>query len=201
MISTRFLPATLVLLVVALVPTVTNVYRQPPPPAAGGLAKAVPADLAPFGTGAPGPHDAHFADHYFRTADFFSRAYGSLELFGARTYDAKKLFHNPQVALSAHRELTGIRLAGFESRGREIPVHIVEYRERDRLHLGAYVLIYGDEGVGNPIAFMVRKMPATLVAGRQPMTLLYALGTSTDAVTLERDLIALLKAATDAFAG
>jgi hypothetical protein len=168
------------LLLLALVPTYFNVYRQPPPLEPGALAAAIPADLEGYRDAGPGPHDAEWVATHFASHDFVERTYRAgtleLELFAARTYDAKRLFHFPELALTYGRSATAERTGELEVAGRSVPVRVLEFRGRTTVRRSVSALFCGREPVRDPIRFLLRSLPALFVGRREPMTLIYVQG-------------------------
>ena len=172
MLSSRYAWAAAAMLVFALIPTVLNVYRSPEPLDAGTLAQEIPTEIEPFGAPAPGTRDAEWVTFQFATPDFVSRKYAGtytreLTLFAARNHDPKKLFHFPELALCYGKAESARRM---ETIG-EFPVHVLEFGGGN--HIAKYVLLYGDEGVGDPIAFMLGRLPRLFVGQREAMTLVF----------------------------
>lgn len=197
--SHRFALPVAGLLLFALVPTVFNVYRRPPALEAGRLAADLPATLAPSGRARPGTREAAWVRHHFDAVDFVSRVYGSetareIELFAVRSYDGKKLFHFPELAISYGYAATAARL---ETLADGPPLHVLEFGTSKSTRIAAYALLYGERGVARPVRFMLERLPELFVGHREPMTLLYAQGETTSelAPELEEELKALLAAA------
>jgi hypothetical protein len=168
------------LLLLALVPTYFNIYRQPPALEPGALAVAIPVDLEGYREAAPGRHDAGWAAAHFASHDFVERTYRvgtlELELFAARTYDAKKLFHFPELALTYGRSVTAERKEEIDVAGRTVPVRVLEFRQRATVRRSASALFFGREPVRDPMRFLLRSLPALFVGQREPMTLIYVQG-------------------------
>jgi len=168
------------LLLLALVPTYLNVYRQPPALRPGALAAAIPTDLEGYRGAAPGRHEADWVAAHFAANDFVERTYRAgtqeLELFAARTYDAKKLFHFPELALTYGRSATAERREELDVLGHAVPVRVLEFRKRNAVRLSVSALFYGRRPVRDPVPFLFRTLPALFVGQREPMTLIYVQG-------------------------
>jgi hypothetical protein len=168
------------LLLLALVPTYFNVYRQPPALEPGALDIAIPVELEGYRDAAPGRHDAGWVAAHFASHDFVERTYRvgtlELELFAARTYDAKKLFHFPELALTYGRSVTAERAEERDVAGRTVPVRVLEFRQRATVRRSASALFFGREPVRDPMRFLLRSLPALFVGQREPMTLIYVQG-------------------------
>lgn len=180
MIATRHTWLVAGLLLVALVPTYFNVYRQPPALEPGALGHAIPADLEDYRDAAPGRHDADWVAEHFASRDFLERKYRvgthELELFAARTWDAKKLFHFPELALTYGRSVTAERMEELTVADRAVPVRVLEFRQRTSVRRSASALFFGKEPVRDPMRFLLRSLPALFVGQREPMTLIYVQG-------------------------
>lgn len=182
MISTRYAWAAAAILLVAAVPTWLNLCRRAPEPAPGSLE----AELGDLGPCEPGRRKAEPILEAFGARDFATRQYGLLELFAARTYDGKKLFHFPELALSYGRVATASR----DVEG----ARVLEFKEPRNVHVAAYALLYGKRPVAQPIRFYLSILPELFVGRREPMTLLYVQGDAApgEEKALEAELLALL---------
>ncbi len=192
MISARYAWATAVVLLVAAVPTVLNVYRRPLDPEPGTLEEKLGARLGEF---APGPRKAESMLELFGARDFVTRRYGAIELFAARSHDGKKLFHFPELALTYGRAATAIR----DVEG----ARVIEFAQDREVHVAAYALLYGRRSVAQPIRFYLSILPELFVGKREPMTLVYVQGDAPRGgeKALEEELRALLARAVDALRG
>jgi hypothetical protein len=88
----------------------------------------------------------------------------------ARSYDHKRLYHHPELALSYGKVLKSDGIVVLSGR-LEIPVRLLR-GEADR-ELVAYTLLYGDEFVEDPIAHQISDSFYLLTSARKPMTLFY----------------------------
>jgi hypothetical protein len=188
MISARYAWAAAAVLLVAAVPTWLNLARRPAEPLPGALE----AELGDLGPCEPGRRKAGPIEEAFGARDFATRQYGEIELFAARTYDGKKLFHFPELALSYGRVATASR----DVEG----VRVLEFAEPRNVHVAAYALLYGKRPVAQPIRFYLSILPELFVGRREPMTLVYV---QADAApggekALEEELRVLLARAVEA---
>jgi hypothetical protein len=183
MIRTRHAWIAAALLVAAAIPTVRNVYLRPADPAAGALDKELGGALGAF---VPGKCDADTILDHFGARDFVSREYGAIDFFAARTYDGKKLFHFPELALSYGRAATAVR----DVEG----ARVIEFATEEGTHVAAYALLYGRRRVAEPIRFYLSILPEIFVGGKEPMTLVYVQGDARkgEEKALEKDLRTLL---------
>lgn len=207
MISTRYAWAAAALLAVALVPTAIHVYGAPEPLQADGLAKRLPARLEGFGAPRDGGRSVRFTLGQFGTRDFVTRRYpdsaagDGLELFAARAWDAKKLFHFPDTALVRSGDKTEDRLIEIRVAGGTVPARLLEFTASERRILALYALFYGERPVARPVRFQVGLLPELMFGTREPMTLIFvrADATETSREVVETRLHNLLAAASEAF--
>ena len=158
MISPRYAWAATALLCFALVPTVANVYAGPEPLPAGELARMLPAASA-----SEGRRRAEWVQTHFGAADFVSRVHGDVELFAARTWDGKRLFHYPELALTYGRACTARRLVWVGTDAGRLPVRVLEFKNAGATRLAAYALGYGTRPVERPIGFLTSVLPELFV--------------------------------------
>jgi hypothetical protein len=187
-ISTRYAWAAAAVLLVAAAPTWLNLARRPAEPAPGALE----AELGDLGQCEPGRRKAETTLETFAARDFATRQYGAIELFAARTYDGKKLFHFPELALTYGRAATAAR----DVEG----ARVIEFAEPRGVRVAAYALLYGKRPVAQPIRFYLSILPELFIGRREPMTLVYVQGDAEKGgeKALEQELRALLGRAVDA---
>jgi hypothetical protein len=189
MISARRAPAVAVLLALALIPTIRNTYVDAHV-TDGRTTQAIPMTLA----GQPGARTERgtaWANRALAAEDAIERRYGGdTTLFVARSFDAKQLYHHPELAVAYGRSYlsSGVRYAAGRP---DMPVHWLQGGSAWAL----YVLEYGDAFVGDPIRFELRRAIASVVQPREPMTIFFVHGRGEAPPTGE----ALLLAAIDSF--
>jgi len=193
-ISRRYAWPVAVLLLLALVPTALNVYAKPAPLSPGDLDGLLPRVLDGFGPAEPRERRAEWVEETFGARDFTGRKYASafaldrkIDLFAARTYDAKKLFHFPELALSYGRSTTSTRVENIGTPEGTFPVRVLDFQCAEGVYVAAYALFYGGRPVRDPIPFILRTLPQRLVGHREPMTLVYV---QAGAARGERDALA-----------
>jgi hypothetical protein len=188
------------LLALALVPTLANFY-VPLPRLEHALARRIPAELPNAGSAVEGKRDAEWVALHFGAEDFVSRRYGDADLFAARTYDAKSLFHHPENALTYGRSPTERRTDALATSSGPVTVRFLGYAPATgAAHLSGYVLLYGNRPIDEPYRFLFRAVPSLLRGERRPTTLLYLQATAREGETrgeLETRLRALLRAAVE----
>ena len=185
MISARYAWPTALVLLIAAVPTVTHVYPEPESLAPGVIERTLPANLGGFRFAAKGGRSAAWVEETFATGDFASRSYSSpsgtvqsLRMFVARSHDAKKLFHFPEIALSRGRASTGVRLIEIETDAGTLPARLIEFQADEVGHRAAYALLYGERPMLHPIPFLIGLVPELFAGNREPTTLIYVQGSA-----------------------
>jgi hypothetical protein len=175
MISARFGATVVVLMTVALIPTVLHNYL-------GVLHDdgRVTAAIDPVLSGLksePGTRLATTAKQIFNTDDWVERRYAGpgtdgLVLFAARSYDPKRLYHHPELVLLHGWDLqaTGTRRLPHMP---DMPVHVLRPTDEGRSGLAAYSLFYDERFVDNPYVFQLQSAWTLLFSGRRPMTLFW----------------------------
>jgi hypothetical protein len=170
MISIRYAPAVTILLALALIPTVRNTYVDAHV-TDGRTTRAIPSALAgQFGSATDRGTD--WAKTVLAADDAIERRYGSdITLFAARSFDAKRLYHHPELAVAYGRSYSASGMRAAASRP-EIAIH---WLTGDNVW-ALYALSYGDTFVSDPIRFELRRAITTLVQPREPMTLFFVHG-------------------------
>jgi len=173
MTSSRYaLPVALVLML-ALIPTAIHSYLGLK--ADDGLSvKNIKSVLDNFNS-TPTNRQPGWGEETFGSEDWVERIYTdeqgkSLRLFVGRSYDHKRLYHHPELALSYAKDLRSvgqIRLPGQP----EIPVNVL--RNETRPNMAAFVLLYDGKFIDNPITHQIGDSLKQLISARKPMTLFY----------------------------
>lgn len=174
LLSTRYALAVCFLLALALVPTVIHSYIDAKVDD-GKSVNNIATSLNNYSS-APAKRNASWGLDVFGSADWFERdyqdqQYNKIRLFTARSYDHKRLYHHPELALSYGKDLTkqGIKKLPHDS---EILVHLLS-NESNTLQ-AAYVLLYDDQFISDPINHQLGESMRLLVSAGKPMTLFYA---------------------------
>lgn len=201
MISIRYVPASCVLLAIALVPTIIHSYTDRVADD-GRHARQVPDQLAGM-TSAPSDRNAGWGRRRFDSDDWVERDFRgpageALTLTIVRTLDAKTVYHHPELAVAYGTSFVGSQVVQWPQRP-EIPVHVLTPGPGVNA-AGAYVLHYDSRFVADPIRFQIRTAGEMLFSARKPMTLFFVLAKNLP----ERDLsassaVTLLFAAVDGF--
>jgi len=173
MISTRYALPVAFILFLALIPTVIHSYLGLTTND-GMSVKNIKPVLDNF-TSIPTNRKPGWGEDTFGSEDWIERTYTdeqgrSIRLFVGRSYDQKRLYHHPELALSYAKDLSSagqIRLPGKP----EIPVNLLHNNMQP--YMAAFVLIYDGKFIGNPISHQVKDSLNMLISARKPMTLFY----------------------------
>jgi hypothetical protein len=176
-ISPRFAPAVLALAAVALIPTVIHSYIGMKADD-GRRVAAIPPALAGFRS-QPTGRRASWAWQKLQSDDWIERVHttdtGKILLFAGRSYDPKRLYHHPELAVLYGKsefandfEPADMRRLPIRS---DIPVHVLRARA-GKPGIAAYALHYDGRFLDNPYLFQANAALRSLASGRKPMTLL-----------------------------
>ena len=173
MIASRFVPWICVLLGLAIAPTIIHSYADDR--ASDGRRAAAVADHLAGYAGAPTGRNATWGARRFDSDDWVERRYVSagddVRLTVVRSFDAKTLYHHPELAVAYGTAFVGLDVRRFEARP-EIPVFVLE--PGDGVSAGGlYVLHYDGRFVDAPIRFQLRTAGELLFSRRKPMTLFF----------------------------
>ena len=118
----------------------------------------------------------------YDSEDWIERMYRApdgedVQVFVARSYDHKLIYHHPEAAIAAHSR-TGDYATEFRSPETVrltvpgvMPVHVI--RGRSGIGLAIFALHHGSEFVSNPYLFQIRSAAGLLFSPRTPMTLFF----------------------------
>ncbi len=175
MIAPRYAVPVALALSLALLPTVIHSYRGMTLPD-GRSAAAIPGTLGEWPSSPTTRRPAWVAE-VFDSTDWVERVYrvGSdeVKLFVGRSYDAKRLYHHPELALLRGTETHGAGIAYAAARP-DVPLHVLTAKRQDQEGVAVYALLSDGRFVGNPIAFQLRTSTELLFSGRRPLTLFMA---------------------------
>lgn len=173
MIATRYTLPVIALFLVALIPTVIHNYL--------GLTaednfsvNSIPTTLDSF-TSKPSNRLAIWGKETFDCYDWMERMYTDkdgqvIRLFVGKSFDHKRLFHHPELALSYGKNMRKDGIQPLTEDGK-IPVNVL--RSPDNPELAAYVLWYDGQFIENPIQHQIKDTLKLLVSPKKPMTLFY----------------------------
>jgi len=173
MISSRFALPVAIILLLALVPTVIHSYL--------GLTKDDGRSIPSINTvlnnfsSTPSNRNPGWREEIFDSYDWIERIYRdesghAIRLFVGRSYDHKRLYHHPELALSYAKDLGHQKLVHLPS---EPAIAINVLQNPSRPGLAAYALVYNDEFIDNPIAHQLQDSLHLLIGARKPMTMFY----------------------------
>ena len=174
MISTRYTAVVALLFATALVPTVIHSYRDGTRPDGVSVATlAVPLDGQ---SGTPTKRRANWGQDRFSSTDWFDRQYpGGLTLFVGRSFDAKKLYHHPELALAYGQSYGSAVVTHLASRT-DVPVHVLRGTDTNVRRAALYALAYDGAYIADPIRFQLRTSIEQLFSPRKAMTLFFVTG-------------------------
>ena len=196
MISVRHVPALVVLLGLACVPTALHSYVGMTVSDHRSLER-LPMRLQGL-QGRPTERSPGWVRDVYGTSDFIERHYGpSTTLFVARSYDPKRLYHHPENGV-AHGDGYDRAVSMTVPEHPEIPMFVLN-SPRDRYSV--YALLYDGRTIGDPIRFQIRNALTLLIRPKRPMTLFFVRGRngSLDRPTAIATAQAFLVAAIDSF--
>lgn len=174
--SARYAGPVSVLLLLALIPTVLHTYiglRQDD----GRRVASLPLPLESL-TEQPGAQvrSASWSERKFSTRDWQERTFvtpqGTVRLSLARTYDAKRVYHHPELSVSYGIDLP-LKSVEHLAAMPDVPVHVLRASPGGPDKVVLYALHYGEGFVNDPLWFQFRLASRLLVGGRQPMTLFF----------------------------
>lgn len=187
MITTRYAAATALVLAFALVPTVIHSYLGLTIDD-GVAVRSIPMTIDGM-TSTPTARRQEWVAQRFQTAEWIERVYQvdgrEVTLFAARSYDAKRLYHHPELALLRGTQTKPAGIARVAS-APHIPLHVVRTgRITGEKGVAVYALLADGTFVENPIAYQLRSSARLVVSGRTPMTLVMATDLAGDKNRLE----------------
>ena len=173
MMSSRFLPIVCAIVGLALVPTFIHSYADFAVHD-GLVTGAIPTSLSGY-VGTDSGRNKTWGKHKFDSDDWTERIYrmagDEVKLSVIRSYDAKSLYHHPELAVSYGPSYVRSEVRRFPRRP-GIPVHMV-YTGRDEGTVAMYALLFDDGFVEDPIMFQIRSAGELLFSRRQAMTLFF----------------------------
>lgn len=173
MISSRYGWLVAFFLAVALIPTVIHNYLGTTVDDGKSTAGINPV-LGDF-VSEPTNREAQWVTGLFGDMDWIERIYSNLKgsqikLFVGRSFDHKRLYHHPELALSHGQGLENIGITLLPG-DPEIPVHLL--RSTTGAGLVAYVLLYDGSFVKEPILSQILDSFDLFFHGRKQMTIFY----------------------------
>jgi len=182
MISSRYVIPIILLLTLALLPTFIHSYLGSMSDD-GRSVRSIPTVLAGFSSEPYLRHKDPWVKSLYGSEDWMERIYKNnkgekIRLFVARSYDFKKLYHHPELALSYASDLKeeGIVMLPGDP---EIPVFIL--RNSKGRGIAAYVLLHEGKFVKDPVSHQIKGAFTQLFSPMKAMTLFYVSDTSSPA--------------------
>ena len=105
-------------------------------------------------------------------------------MFAGRSYDAKRLYHHPELAVMRGTETTPAGITRAAARP-DVPLHVLTTKKESRKGVAVYALLYDRRFVESPVLFQLRTSAELLVTGRKPMTLFLASDLSGDPARID----------------
>jgi hypothetical protein len=173
MIAPRYSIPVILLLLVALIPTVIHNYL-------GLQAKDdtpvenIPTTLDNF-VSKPSSRLAIWGKETFNCHDWMERMYSDetgqiIRLFVGKSFDHKRLYHHPELALSYGNNMVREGVQWLEG-DQKIPVNVL--RNNNKPGLAAYVLWYDGQFIENPIQHQIKDTLNLLISPKKPLILFY----------------------------
>lgn len=172
--SARYATPTLVVLLLALVPTIVNSYVGRRVVETPALTEALPESLDGHAS-TPTRRRATTIKREFASDDWVERSYAfgldrAVTVLAVRSYDMKRLYHHPELAVTEH-EYRGGHVIQVQQEGRVVDVHVLPGMDKG---VAAYALVYRGATVASPYLFQLRVAPELLLGGQRPLTLVFA---------------------------
>jgi hypothetical protein len=179
-LSARYATPTIVVLALALVPTVVNVYVGRKVVEGPPLIEALPSVLAGQ-TSQPTTRKATTIRREFASDDWVERVYAKgigpgVKVLAVRSYDMKRLYHHPELAISEANYGTA-EVHEVPAAEGPLAVHVLH---GEKGGTAAYALLYKGSTIANPYFFQLRVAPELLLLGQRPLTLVFAEDPSAD---------------------
>ncbi|MGH7463256.1 MAG: hypothetical protein ACREMA_19795 [Longimicrobiales bacterium] len=140
----------------------------------GRITASIPSSLAEY-DGTPSGRNATWGQRRFDSHDWTERTYRSsadeVRLTVIRSYDAKALYHHPELAVTDGPSFVRTEIRRFPQQP-DIPVHVLYTNDPNGM-LAMYALHHGTTFVQDPIRFQLRTAGELLFSGRKAMTLFF----------------------------
>jgi hypothetical protein len=172
MINARFAAPVAALLGLALVPTGIHSYRGVR--IDDGLRSAAIASSLSGMTSSPTARRAAWVQNNLDSDDWVERVYKvdghDVTLFVARSYDPKRLYHHPELAVLRGTQTTprGVMQAADRP---QTPLHVIDTERGSQRGVAVFALLYDGSFIANPLTFQLKTSVELLFRGRQPLTL------------------------------
>lgn len=100
----------------------------------------------------------------------------NLDVRIVRSYDPKKLYHNPELAFMRGYSVKSKGIDLMEAGLEKIPIHRLHFDPDRGSVFGAYLMVYNSKPVANPYTSQVLSFLPQLLSGSRPMTLYFVSG-------------------------
>ncbi len=173
MMSTRHALPVLIIIIFALIPTIIHSYLDLKTD--DNLSTNQISEVFGDYESKPTKRKPEWGKDTFACYDWIEREYTnqqgkSVRLFVGRTYDHKRIYHHPELALSYGKDLKMVGEIQFSVQP-NIPVKLLASELKPVI--AAYALLYNNEFVGNAITHQLMNSIMQLITPRKPMTLFY----------------------------
>jgi hypothetical protein len=157
----------------AAVPTVIHSYRDSTV-SDGKSVRAIPMRLG-GDLGAATTRRSGWGEERFSATDWTERHYkgNKVRLFMGRSFDSKKLYHHPELAVDYGNDYDAGAVIDLPQRP-GVPVHVMRGSGTDSRRVALYTLHYDGRFVADPIRFQLRTSLELLFSKRKSMTLFFA---------------------------
>jgi hypothetical protein len=178
--STRFASAVAVLLALTLIPTLIHSYVGLT--ANDGLQAARIPSTLDGQPGSPTARRPEWVMKNFDSEDWIERRYlgnGDRTLFVVRSFDLKRLYHHPELAIAYGDSYAPVSVVRLPQRP-GVPLHTLRSLS-GRPPTSMYTLLYDGAYVEHPVAFQLRTSLELLFSRRKAMTLFFVRDASVQA--------------------
>lgn len=197
MISTRYNRPLLIIIMLALIPTIIHSYLDLK--TNDNLSTHQISPILGSFVSKPTQRKPEWGEDTFACYDWFERIYTnqqgkSVRFFVGRSYDHKKLYHHPELALSYGKDL---RMVGEIQYSDQPTIAVKLLANETKPVIAAYALLYDKQFVGNAITHQIMSSIMQLITPRKPMTLFYVEEENASAKTIfsETDAALILERA------
>lgn len=202
MVSSRYSPIVLLLLLLALVPTIIHSYIKAKTDDGITVNNLIPI-IDGFSSEPYTRHNDEWVKAMFDSEDWVERVYNApdgvkIRLFMTRSYDHKRLYHHPELGLSHGGDYKSVGVVMLSGQPK-VPVHL--FRHSNGSGLVAYALLFDGKFIENPVLHQISDSLTQLVSASRPMTLFYVTDSnSSNNLEFNRTSAALvLRAAIESF--
>ena len=173
MISTRHALPVIIIIFLALIPTIIHSYFDLK--TSDNLSTRQISQILGSYTSKPTQRKPEWGEDTFSCYDWIERIYTnskgkSVRLFVGRSYDHKKLYHHPELALSYGKDLRMVEEIQY-SQQPNITVKLLVNETKP--FIAAYALLYDNKFVENAISHQLMSSFSQMITPRKPMTIFY----------------------------